>query len=113
MRIHTTVNISHLRPYIDGKIDFPHRPAAPGLNRPPPASADPAAADEYEVERVLAQRGAGANAKYLVLWKGYPYTEATWEPKRSLTGTQTALSDFADMQKALRRRTTRRTAGRR
>lgn len=111
MRIHPTVNISHLRPYIDGKIDFPHRPAAPGLTRPPPASADPATADEYEVERVLAQRGAGTNAKYLVLWKGYPYTDATWEPKHSLTGAQSAIDDFAEMQKALRRPTTRRTAG--
>jgi transposase InsO family protein len=108
MHIHATVNISHLRPYVDGRAAFPDRPAAPGLTRPPPAAADPAdpqsAVVEYEVERVLAQRGAGANAKYLVLWKGYPYTEATWEPRASLTGNATAaLSDFAEMQKAMRR----------
>lgn len=110
MLIHATVNISHLRPYRDGQAAFPDRPAAPGLTRPPPTAVDPAGSGEYEVERVLAQRGAGTNAKYLVLWKGYPYTDATWEPRRSLSGAQTALEEFSDLQKALRRPTRSRGA---
>jgi hypothetical protein len=103
MRIHPTVNISRLRPYRDGRPAFPGRPASEALSRPPPEAVDPAGADVYELERLLAQRGAGANARYLVLWKGYPYTEATWEPLRGLAGAQLALADFREMQKALRR----------
>ncbi len=104
MRIHATVNISHLRPYRDGRVAFPHRPAAPGLDRPPPTAGDPASGPvEYEVERVLAQRGAGANAKFLVLWKGYAYADATWEPRSSLSKAPTALAEFQELQKALRR----------
>ena len=103
MHIHSTVNISHLRPYRDGRAAFPDRPASTGLARPPPETVDPTGAGVYEVERVLAQRGAGANAKYLVLWKGYAYTDATWEPLSSLTGAQHALEEFRELQKVLRR----------
>ena len=100
MRIHSTVNISHLRPYRDGRAAFPDRPASTGLARPPPEAADP---EVWEVDRVLAQRGAGRNAKYLVLWKGYAYTDASWEPLSNLTGSQLALEEFRELQKALRR----------
>ena len=111
MHIHSTVNISHLRPYLDGRAAFPDRPASIGLARPPPEAADPTGA-EYQVERVLAQRGAGANAKYLVLWKGYSYTDATWEPLSNMTKAQEALEDFRELQKTLRRpkKATRRAA---
>ena len=32
---------------------------------------------EYEVEGILRHQGKGARHRYLVLWKGYPLTEAT------------------------------------
>ena len=32
---------------------------------------------EYEVEEILRHQGTGARRQYLVLWKGYPLTEAT------------------------------------
>jgi hypothetical protein len=35
---------------------------------------------EYEVDRILAKRLARNNVEYLVQWKGYPTTDATWEP---------------------------------
>ena len=35
--------------------------------------------EEYEVERILRHKGKGASHRYLVLWKGYPLTEASWE----------------------------------
>jgi len=103
MHIHSTVNISHLRPYRDGRAAFPDRPASTGLARPPPEAVDPTGAETYVVERILSQRGAGAKAKYLVLWKGYAYTDATWEPLGSLSRAQQALEEFRELQKALRR----------
>jgi Uma2 family endonuclease len=36
--------------------------------------------DEFEVEKILEQRGQ----RYLVKWKGYPHSENTWEPKNNL-----------------------------
>ena len=40
--------------------------------------------EEYEVEGILRHKGDGAWRRYLVLWKGYPLTEATWEPESHL-----------------------------
>ena len=33
---------------------------------------------------ILRHKGKGARRRYLVLWKGYPLEEATWEPERHL-----------------------------
>ena len=48
----------------------------------------------YEVEHILAQQGEGPTAKYLVKWKGFPESEATWEPLSNLTNCSQALRDF-------------------
>jgi len=94
MHIHAVVNISHLRPYVDGRVAFPDRPAAPGLSRPPPDAEDANGEAQWLIERVLAQKGRGASVQFLVLWKGYSYTEASWEPAASLAGAQDALAEF-------------------
>jgi hypothetical protein len=99
MHIHATVNISHLRPYRDGSKEFPSRPAAPGLQRPPPAALDPNGQPRYEVERILAQKGQGAGARYLVLWKGYPYSEATWEDAFDVNEAVDALKEWKESRK--------------
>ena len=39
---------------------------------------------EYEVKGILWHQGTGARHWYLVLWKGYPLNEATWEPESHL-----------------------------
>ena len=40
--------------------------------------------EEYEVESILKHKGQGAWHLYLVLWKGYPITEASWELESDL-----------------------------
>ena len=35
---------------------------------------------EYRVEAILALRGKGKRAEYLVKWSGWPEDYATWEP---------------------------------
>ena len=37
--------------------------------------------EEYEVEAILRHKGKGPWCLYQVLWKGFPITEASWEPK--------------------------------
>ena len=43
---------------------------------------------EWEVERILDHRRYGRRKilHYLILWKGYPVHEATWEPVEALDG---------------------------
>ncbi len=40
--------------------------------------------EEFEVEKVLQKRVYRNRVEYLVLWKGYPPHEATWEPLKHL-----------------------------
>ena len=49
---------------------------------------------EYEVEGILWHEGEGARCRYLVLWKGHPLTEATWEPESHLTNAQDILEEY-------------------
>ena len=84
MHIHAVVNITHLRRYVDGRAEFPTRPTAVGLSRPAPDSIDNNGAPVYHVERLLAQRKRNRRQQYLVLWQGFPYSEASWEDDVSL-----------------------------
>ena len=54
---------------------------------------------EFEVEKILdtrLTRGAGGRQRrqYLVLWKGYPAEDATWEPISNLTNCAEALAQY-------------------
>ena len=40
--------------------------------------------DQYEVDYIMAQRGTGDSATYLVKWRGAPEDRATWEPAAHL-----------------------------
>ncbi|KIW28897.1 uncharacterized protein PV07_04752 [Cladophialophora immunda] len=61
---------------------------------------------EFEVERILAERERNSETKYLVKWKGYGDEESTWEPKRHFIGRkilkcwakQRKKGDFLDEQ---------------
>ena len=50
--------------------------------------------EEYEVEAILRHKGKGASRRYLVLWKGYPLTEASWEPESHLQNAPLILEDY-------------------
>lgn len=46
------------------------------------------------VEKILNVKKVRGQLKYLVLWKGYPREEATWEPFSHLKDAQPELKEF-------------------
>jgi hypothetical protein len=92
MRIHPVLNANRLKAYRDGAADFPSRP--PTDARPPPEVTLENGAEVYEVESILAHRGAGARAQYLVKWRGYPHSESTWEKRSALVDARDAVEEY-------------------
>ena len=84
LKIHPVINVSQLKEYRDGAQAFPDRPVP--LTRPEPVASEDNGAPEWEVDRVLDHRKNRKRTQYLVLWKGYPLSEATWEPIENLDG---------------------------
>jgi transposase InsO family protein len=58
--------------------------------------------DEFYVDRLLRHRRRGGDHQYLVLWKGYPESEATWEPAASLP--DSLIADYMRTCRQLPRR---------
>jgi hypothetical protein len=92
LRIHPVINVSQLKPYRDGSGDFPHRP--PPNDRPAPEAPDAFGQPSWVVERILDKRPHRGGAQYLVLWKGYPQEEASWEPASALSSAPDAVRDY-------------------
>ena len=53
--------------------------------------------EEYELEAILKHKGKGARRLYLVMWKGYPIIEASWEPESHLRNAPLILEDYFAM----------------
>ena len=49
---------------------------------------------EYEIEKILQERQGDQRAEFLVKWKNYDISEATWEPKAHLKNAQTVLKQY-------------------
>ena len=75
-QIHPVVHIDCLKRYVHSE-EFLWE-----VEPPPPVLVEDHL--EYEAEDLIRHRGHGARQQYLVLWKGYPFTEATWEYERDL-----------------------------
>jgi hypothetical protein len=50
--------------------------------------------EEYEVDQILDSRWHRRHLQYLVLWRGYPMSEATWEPSENLQNAPEVVQDF-------------------
>jgi hypothetical protein len=75
-KIHPVFHVSLLRP---ANIDFGLHPVAAVEDSPPPDIIQ--GEEEYEVEVILDHRGGKRRRQYLVKWKGYLLSDATWEPR--------------------------------
>jgi hypothetical protein len=85
MKVHPVFHISQLKEY--------HR-ADDGRELPPPPPVEIDEYLEYEVDRILDQRTFRRRKQYLVLWKGYPLHDATWEYEEHLGNAAEALQEF-------------------
>ena len=91
--IHPTVNISRLKKFVDGSHQFPSREVEEW--RPTGEKVRDANGElEFEVDRILAQRGVGKKQQFLIKWKGYPLWEATWEKGENLENSKQKLKEF-------------------
>ena len=84
-QIHPAFHASHLKAYIR-HLEFEREV------EPPPVLVD--GEMEYEVETILCHRGKGAQHRYLILWKGYPLSEATWQPESHLLNAPDIFVDY-------------------
>ena len=75
-RIHPVFHISNLKRF--------HRSEEFKREEQPPSPIVVDGEEEYEVEATLRHKGKGAQRLYLVMCKGYPITEASWEPESHL-----------------------------
>ena len=50
--------------------------------------------EEYKVEVILRHKGKRARCLYLVMWKGYPTTEASWEPESHPQNAPLIMEDY-------------------
>ena len=66
--------------------------------RPPAVATDTNGVSSYEVERILAQRGAGARRELLVRWKGYGAEDDQWQPRGELVAKSPAVAEFDALQ---------------
>ena len=62
--------------------------------RPPPSPIVVDGEEGFEVEAILRHKGTGAQRLYQVLWKGYPITEASWEPESHLRNAPQIFEDY-------------------
>ncbi|CAM6088093.1 unnamed protein product [Calypogeia fissa] len=94
-QLHPVFHVSLLKLYISRPSTFSNRHPVPPL----PEMVDDHI--EYEVDRILQkriiQRGRKMIVEYLVLWKGFPLHEATWEPIGNLTNCASILQEFKNL----------------
>ena len=88
-----------IKEYRDGAQGFPDRPIP--ITRPDPVVSDDNGAPEWTVERILDSRKRGKRDQYLVLWRGYPLSEATWEPIENMDGALDLVIEYNKRSKAV------------
>jgi hypothetical protein len=81
---HPRFNISRVKMFHSASLEFPDRKQQ---ERPPPVMTDGSDV-YYTVEEIVGKRAVRVGRKqvieYLVKWKGYEMTEATWQSKEDL-----------------------------
>jgi len=90
-KMHNIFHACFLHPYKETNIH------GPNYIRPPPEEIKDQ--DEYKIERILNHCKLKDGHKYFILWKGYPITEATWEPEENLEHTKDVLEEYWTIQK--------------
>ena len=85
-RIHNIFHAVLLQPYIENEV---HRANFP---RPPPDLLE--GEEVYKVESILKHRRRGRGYQYLLKWKEYPLTNATWESELAFSNDGNMLTTY-------------------
>jgi hypothetical protein len=85
-KIHDVFHVSLLEPY--------HETQIPERHQEPPALVQIEGQEEFEVQEVLDSKRTRGKLLYLVFWRGYPPSEATWEPVENLIHAQDLVNRF-------------------
>ena len=76
-RIHNVFHAALLLPYKENEI------FGENFTEPPPELVE--GEEVYEVETILNHRRRGRGYQYLIKWRGYPISDASWEPEHSFS----------------------------
>ena len=87
-KIHNVFHAILLRPYIENEIH--------GANFPWPSPELLGGEEVYEVELIIKHRRQGCRYQYLLNWKGYPITNATWESESAFSNDGNMLAAYKD-----------------
>ncbi len=90
MRVHPAINVSHTSRFFQQPEDI-SRARGP----PPPPVFEHNDDAYYDIDGILNHRLNRHGYQFLVLWKGYPTHEASWEPTSSF------LDEHGDIHEAL------------
>jgi hypothetical protein len=85
-KIHNVFHVSFLEPYHENQI--------PKHHREPPSLVEIEGQEEFEVQEVLDSKRIRGKLLYLVFWRGYLPSKATWEPTENLVHAQDLVNRF-------------------
>ena len=83
-RVHDVFHVSLLKSYKEGGGD--------GLAVPEPILVD--GQEEWEVERILKQRGKGRRVQFLVKYTGFNESESRWLARKDLANCPEVLAEW-------------------
>jgi hypothetical protein len=87
-RIHNVFHATLLRQYKETDVY--------GANFPRPTPELIEGEEVYEIEYILRHRKRGRGYQYYVKWKGYPITEASWEPEEVFSDDGDLLTQYKE-----------------
>src|SRR5262249_88707 len=92
MHVHPVFHISKLTPAVK-TTRFTDR-----ITLPPVTVVNSEGEEEFVIEKILRKRKQGKNFKYLVKWKGYPESDASWESAETVSDCE-ALDIFEEQER--------------
>ena len=85
-RIHNVFHAALLRPYKENEV------YGENFTEPPAELED--GEEVYEVETILNHRKRGRGYHYFIKWRGYPITDASWEPEHVFSNDGNTLAQY-------------------
>ena len=85
-RIHDVFHAGLLRPYKENEV------YGKNFTEPPPDLVE--GEEVYEVETIPNHRKRGRGYQYFVKWRGYPISDASWEPEHSFSDDGDTLAQY-------------------